>query len=183
MTVISSKSATIRSAIFQQSIYISGFMGTGKSTVGLELARRLALPFLDTDRAISAKVGRSIRWIFSKKGEAFFRAQEIDLLLSLTHQRPQVISLGGGMVADPRNREIFRRGLWVNLNCLPSVLEKRLQGNKTRPLLGDKKSSIHSLLNQRRPTYNLAPNQMDTTGKSVDAIAEKIIYLLKRAKR
>jgi len=163
-------------------IYLSGFMGSGKSTIGPLLARRLNVPFTDMDRLIEHELNMPIKKIFTKKGEFFFRSYETHVLVKLQHRRDQIISVGGGVVLRYANRTILKKGLWINLDCTPAVILKRV-GNKTkRPLLGRKikREHIESLFRLRRPFYDLAPYQIDTGTLSPQAVVEKIVRIIKR---
>ncbi len=178
----------------QKNIYLSGFMGSGKTTVGKLLANCLGISFIDTDSLIEKKTGMTISQIFSKKGESFFREQERLVLLSLSHESPSVISLGGGMILSESNRRVIAEGIWVNLKATPATLIKRLEHfpetlvapkKKTvskarrRPLLGIKikRENLEELLRQRRPYYNLASIQVETDGLSANAVMGNIKFL------
>lgn len=163
--------------MIQKHIYLSGFMGVGKSTVGRLLAKKLLIPFMDTDELIAQKCRMTIERIFAERGEAFFRDQERSLLKNLRRIKPHCVSLGGGIILNAANREIFREGLWINLKATPATLMARLTGATGRPLLGGpfNREKIDTLLRQRRPYYDLAPIQIETDGLSPDAVAETIL--------
>lgn len=110
-------------------------MGTGKSTVGAILARRLSMPLIDTDHFIEQKLGSSISNLFKKKGEVFFRQQEYQLLLEISSWHPHVVCTGGGIVLNLKNREILRHAYWINLSAMPAVILRRIQNTNHRPLL------------------------------------------------
>ncbi len=161
----------------QKNIYISGFMGTGKTTVGKLVANQLGVLFVDTDRLIEQKLKSPIATIFKKKGEFFFRGEERLVLLQLSSLILSVIGLGGGMVLDYLNRVILNRGIWINLKASPATIMKRISGQKTRPLLGKKvkRDEVEKILQQRRPYYDLAPCQIETDGLAPDAVAGLIV--------
>lgn len=163
-----------------KNIYLTGFMGTGKSSVGGRLACRLGIAFIDTDSLITARLGITIEKIFSKKGEDFFRKEEQKVLQEMRHSPPRVIGAGGGMVLSLLNREIFRQGIWINLKATPATIMKRIGPQNYRPLLGKKvkRDGIESLLKKRQPYYDLAPYQIETDGLSPHAVVEKIVKIL-----
>lgn len=166
--------------LLKKNIYISGFMGTGKTTVGKLLANRLDVLFIDTDQFIEQNLKMSIAQIFKKKGESFFRQQERLLLLRLSCLTSSVIGLGGGMVLDYSNRIILNEGIWINLKASSAAIMKRIAGQKTRPLLGKKvkREEVEKILQQRRPYYDLAPCQIETDGFTPDTVAGLIVNCL-----
>lgn len=119
-----------------QNIYLTGFMGAGKTSVGLPLAHALSLPFIDLDDEIVAREGRSIPDIFAQDGQAAFRAIETQTLCSL--KGPAVISLGGGAITTPALREyVGQHGVTVFLKWPLDVLIARISGDPNRPLAQD----------------------------------------------
>lgn len=160
-----------------RNIVITGFMGTGKSTVGRLVAEQLSWPFLDTDAEIVRRAGKPIADIFAQQGEAAFRQMEARLCRFLAAQRGYVIATGGGMLVDAGNRAVMlsASGLVVCLTATPEVVEERLRADDNqRPLL---KGDWHALLEQRRSAYAAIPHQIDTSGRSPHAVAEDIIKL------
>lgn len=121
-------------------LILIGFMGCGKSTLGIQLSYRLRKPFLDTDRRIEERQGSSISDLFSEKGEAFFRGLETDALKELLLENTEyVISTGGGIILNPKNREILKElGTVVYLKVSPQTVYGRLKHDKTRPLLQER---------------------------------------------
>lgn len=117
-------------------ISLIGLPGSGKSTVGRQLARRLQVPFLDSDHVIEQRLGCSIREYFEQEGEARFRDVEAEVLNDLTQQPCGVLSTGGGIVLREANRIHLRgRTQVVYLNSTPEELFRRLKHDKSRPLL------------------------------------------------
>jgi shikimate kinase len=118
-------------------VVLVGMMGAGKSTVGAELARRLALPFVDVDSEIERRQGRSIAHIFRDDGEPAFRMIERTVLADvLGRPEPSVVAAGGGAVIDPANRALMRdRGVVIWLRAQPDELARRVEGDTARPLL------------------------------------------------
>ena len=120
-----------------KNVILIGFMGCGKTTVGLKLSYRLRMPVEDTDKLIERKEGRSISEIFEKEGEAAFRRMETALLEELRERSgARILSTGGGMPVNPANRSLLRQcGIVVYLKISPQLVYERLKGDKIRPLL------------------------------------------------
>lgn len=161
-------------------IVLTGFMGTGKSTVGKLVAEKLGRPFVDTDEEIVKQAGKAIPEIFAQAGEAVFRHMERRVCRFFAGQSGYVIATGGGMLVDEGNRAVMlTSGLVVCLNGSPEAIQQRLQTDHTeRPLL---KGDWQSLLEKRRPAYNTIPNQIDTNDRSPAQIAEEIVGLWQKA--
>lgn len=161
-------------------IYLSGIMGSGKTTVGRLVSQKIGLPFLDTDELLEAQLVQPISKIFQTRGEAFFRVEEKHLLTTIRGLPPRVVSLGGGVVLSPSNREILRHGCWINLKAHPSVILDRIGSKKTRPLLGrgrGQREGLDDLLRQRRAYYEMAPYQIDAGSLALEAVAGEIIKI------
>jgi len=162
------------------SIVITGFMGTGKTTIGQEVARRMDRPFVDMDAEIESRAGKSIARIFSSDGEAVFRQAESTLCAELSGQRDLVIATGGGALVDPANRALMAASSTVIcLNAAPDEILRRVDGNLERPLLdvADSRAEIERLLATRREAYADIPWQIDTTELPVEAVAEQVVAL------
>ncbi|MBL8160714.1 MAG: shikimate kinase [Anaerolineae bacterium] len=159
-----------------RNIVITGFMGTGKSTVGKLVAEQLARPFLDTDDEIVRRAGKPIAEIFAQQGEAAFRQMEGRLCRFLAAQRGYVISTGGGMLVDAGNRQVMlsASALVVCLTATPDAIAERVSADTERPLL---KGDWRALLEKRRSAYEAIPCQVDTSRRAPNAIAEDIIRL------
>ena len=163
-------------------VVITGFMGTGKSEVGLEVARRLGREFVDMDALIEQRVGMAIPEIFAKRGEGFFRQQERELCQELAERRGLVIATGGGALIPVENRRVLgTSGLLVCLTCDVREILRRLAQAEDRPLLdvADRRERIATLLAERREAYSRIPHQIDATGLTVEEVAERVIKLLK----
>lgn len=147
-------------------LVLIGMMGAGKTAVGGELARRLQVPFFDSDAEIERAAAMSIPEIFARDGEAFFRDRETQVLSRLLAGAPGVISTGGGAWLRPENRQAIREsGLAVWLDCDVETLWHRVKQRPTRPLLltDDPKGTLIRLLDERRPHYRQADVVMNTT--------------------
>lgn len=157
-------------------VFLVGFMGSGKSTIGPLLARRLGWPFLDLDSMIEDSFGGPIHRIFAQQGEPCFRQMESAALRNLGRWKNCVAALGGGAFVDPANRlQISRLGLSVFLDLsLEGVLE-RCPPDGTRPLLKDP-ASARALYCSRLPLYRLSDFEVDASlppDTIVSAILEK----------
>lgn len=163
-------------------LILTGFMGTGKTRLGREVARRLGRPFVDMDAAIEERAGQSIERIFAEWGEGAFRQMEVDLCRELARQRGLVISTGGGALLNAENRALLQEdGVVVCLNAPADEILRRLQagGGTERPLLNvpDPGAEIARLLVARREAYAAIPWQVDTEGRSLESLAEEVLAL------
>lgn len=159
-------------------IFLTGFMGVGKSTVGMFLADLLRCPFQDLDEMIVQRENRSIREIFSESGEGYFRDCETKLLKELTLQPTTVYATGGGIVIREENRLLMTKlGYTVYLTCSWPVLKKRLQMNADRPLVNSAKDwdDVKGLWVRRRTFYEDANIVVNTEGLTPSQVAQKII--------
>ena len=159
-------------------ILLTGFMGSGKTTVGKKLAKRLGYLFIDTDREIEKEQGCSITEIFKYGGEECFRDLETDILQKLQTKQNHVIATGGGMVLRNENRSLMQSlGTRVYLKVELQELMRRLKKDKKRPLLQKSKPEEHILemLQQRKSIYEEAECIIDTTDLSPHQMATEII--------
>ena len=135
-------------------IYLSGFMGSGKSTVGKLLAKRMGARFVDADAVIEKKSGSKIADIFTARGEKTFRRMERKLLASVTRKRGQVVALGGGALLDfVTRRRVVATGVLVRLSCSETELWRRLKPQiAKRPLLNNysPRANLRRLIKRRR---------------------------------
>jgi shikimate kinase len=164
-------------------IALIGLPGSGKSTVGRHLARRLALPFVDSDQVLEQRVGCSIREFFEREGEAAFRELEQRALDDLTQPNMScVISTGGGAVLMPANRlNLHGRARVVYLHSPPEEVFKRLRHDRNRPLLqvADPLTRLHELYCVRDPLYRETAHIVIETGRpSVSALVNQIVLQL-----
>jgi shikimate kinase len=137
-------------------VVLVGLMGVGKSTVGRRLAKRLGLPFVDSDSAIEDAAGYSAAEIFERYGEQDFRDGERRLVARLIDGEVRVIATGGGAFVDPRTRQLLNeRAITVWLDAPVEILAERTSKRDTRPLLRtpDPKATLERLLKQRQPAY------------------------------
>ncbi|MBN2001769.1 MAG: 3-dehydroquinate synthase [Anaerolineae bacterium] len=159
-------------------LVLTGFMGTGKTTVGQALARELQRPFVDMDARIEAQAGKPIPRIFAEDGEGAFRQIEAALCVELSQQEGLIIATGGGALVNPANREAFQRtGTILCLDATPDEILQRVRGADgdavaDRPLLAvaDPRAEIVRLLALRREAYRAIPWHIGTTGRAVAGI-------------
>lgn len=164
-------------------IYLVGFMGTGKTSVGKELARSKKWNFIDLDDLIELRQGRSIQDIFSKEGEPYFRRLEKRTLKDVAKEKKFVVACGGGIVIDEENIRIMKEtGIIICLSGSPEVILQRTKKFTHRPLLNvdDPKKQIELLLKMRSPFYAKADRIIDTSKLSVKETANKILKILSR---
>jgi shikimate kinase/3-dehydroquinate synthase len=161
-----------------KNVILTGFMGTGKTTVGEQVARRMGRSFVDMDSEIEARAGKPVFRIFAEDGEAAFRQMEAALCEQLSEQRGLVIATGGGALIDPANRTLMMKsGTVVCLSCDADEILRRVGDNADRPLLNvvDPQAEIKRLLQARREAYAAIPWQIDTTVLSLDQVISQII--------
>lgn len=135
-------------------IYLTGFMGCGKSTVGPELARRLGVPFLDLDEEIERQAGCAVAEIFAAEQEAGFRRRERQALRATTELSAAVVATGGGCPVDPRNRQWMRqhgRTIWLHLPW-PALASRLAAAPGPRPLWSSP-AEAEALYQRRLPAY------------------------------
>jgi len=157
-----------------KNIYISGFMGTGKSSIGRLLSNKLDRGFIDTDHQIEQSSEMSIDEIFTKLGEPFFRDIEKEVIQELGNQKKLVISLGGGAILNEENQKIFSEGALVFLDTPLTIIKERLSRTSHRPL-AKRDDEIDALYEERIATYRQAPYIIDCQSHSPDEICQMII--------
>jgi shikimate kinase len=167
-----------------ENIVLIGFMGSGKSTVGRQVARRLRFQFLDTDMLIEERARMPIPEIFKRHGEPHFRERESSVLESLLGTRRHVFATGGGVVTRPENIPLLRElGLVVLLKADPEEIYRRVSRNTDRPLLQveNPKERAFELMAERAPLYEAAAQfQVDSTGRRHEEVATLIVEEARR---
>jgi shikimate kinase len=164
-------------------IFLVGFMGCGKSSVGPALATLLGVDFVDLDELVSYDAGRSVRAIFEEEGEAAFRARERASLLALEPRlgAGAVVATGGGAWIDERSRGWMRaHGETIWLDATLDAIERRIQPDGTRPMYGDR-AALEALFDERRPAYATAGLRVETSTQPPEETA-RIIALALRAR-
>lgn len=166
-------------------ISLIGLPGSGKSTVGRQLARRLQLSFLDSDQVIEERIGCAIRDYFEREGEASFRDVEESVIDELTSLKEGLLSTGGGAVLRPANRlHLHDRGHVIYLRSSPEELFRRLRNDVSRPLLqvADPLGRLRDLYAQRDPLYRETAHYVIETGRpSVSTLVNMIAMQLELA--
>ena len=162
-----------------RNIVLLGFMGCGKTTVGIRLSYRIRRVLEDTDKRIEREQGTTISEIFAQKGEHHFRELETDLLKRLVKENYQrVISTGGGLPMREENRRLLQElGTVVYLRIKPETVYERLKDDTTRPLLQceDPLSKIREMMAQRSPLYEEAAHLIiDVDDKNMEEVLESI---------
>ncbi|GGL66262.1 hypothetical protein GCM10010840_00200 [Deinococcus aerolatus] len=161
-------------------VALAGFMGTGKSRVGWELSRALALHFVDTDKLITRVVGKSIPEVFEQEGESYFRSCEAEVVHRVSRLDHAVISLGGGtFIHEANRRTLLERGPVVVLWATPETVYQRTK-HSDRPLLRaeDPLGRIRSLMDEREGVYREGTIHVHSDGRPSEEIVEEIIERL-----
>ncbi len=162
-------------------LWLVGFMGSGKTAAARELAARTGWPVTETDTELARRLGRSIREIFAREGEAFFRDAESALIRELAEEgtAARIVSCGGGAVLRPENRAAMRTaGTVVRLTVSPEEVLRRVGPDDRRPLLDGKRSAaqIAAMMEERRAAYEDAADlTVSTDGKSPREVAGEIL--------
>jgi len=171
-------------------VYITGFMGSGKSTIGRNLADKLVWRFIDTDEEIEAQFGKEIKDIFAQEGESWFRQQEFAKITELSQiEEPIVIALGGGALISPKIQNlVLKQGILIYIKSSPEEIYKRIKDSTRRPLLRKPEEvwdeqkyfeSIKNLLKERQAGYAKAHIVFNRDGLDADSAAGQLVPLLK----
>jgi shikimate kinase len=160
-------------------IYMVGFMGSGKSTIGRHLARRLGWSFFDTDEEIEAAEKMTIAQIFTGRGEPAFRSIETEIIRHhvawIERGRPAVLALGGGAFAEPVNRQLLcNNGIAVWLDCPFETVQRRVGEASHRPLARDP-DTFAALFKSRREVYRLADASVLIESDDPEAVVSLIL--------
>ena len=163
-------------------IVLVGMPGSGKSTVGRALARRLRMNLADSDQVIEQRLGSTIRSYFDQHGEAAFRDIEEAVIDELTSGAPLVLATGGGAVLRPANRQrLHQRGTVIYLRSSPEQLYRRLRHDTRRPLLqvADPLQRLRDLYATRDPLYReCAHFVIDTHGAMLPTLVDRVLMQL-----
>ena len=163
----------------KKNLVFLGMMGSGKSSIGYLVSRKLGLPFIDIDNLIEKEAGTSISEIFKKKGEEYFRNLEEKITLKILKNNGVVISLGGGgFINDKIRKEVLTKhfSFWLNLN--EPVLLQRIAANKKRPLaLESSDQEIKQLIRKRSKIYSKAQFKINCNKLTKTEIVKKIIKI------
>ena len=167
-----------------KNLTLTGMMGTGKTTIGKILAKKLKYNFVDIDRLIEKKEGSSINLIFKNKNESYFRKIEIEITLLELKKDSSVISLGGGAFLNNvirKNAKKLSNTFWLDVPI--EELVKRLKNGKKRPLLFKKniKETIKKIYFERKKFYNEANHRIRCNSFKSEEIANKILNLYEKS--
>lgn len=166
-----------------RAVFLVGFMGAGKSSVGRLLSERLGWRFVDLDRQIEARAGNTVACIFEYAGEHAFRKLETEALDRLLHALadgdPTVVALGGGAFAQPQNVELLKQcaAPVVFLDAPLDELRRRIGEDDARPLFADAER-FRQLYEERQLHYRRAAHRIQTDGKSIAEVAREVELLL-----
>lgn len=162
-------------------VYLVGFMGTGKTSVGKELAKKIKWQFVDLDELIELRERRTISSIFAQEGEPYFRRIEKKILQEVAKEDGFVVACGGGIVLDKENIKLMKEtGKIFCLKATTETILKRTSGFTHRPLLNvsNPKEKIDFLLKIRSPYYAMADYSIDTSRLNVEEVVKNILALL-----
>jgi shikimate kinase len=168
-------------------VFLIGFMGAGKTSVGQALARKLGWSFRDLDRIIEAREQKTVAEIFAELGEAGFRAAESAVLTELLQEggspKDLVVALGGGTFAQAANRDALLKAnaMTVLLEAPLEELQRRCANDSTVRPLALQETRFAELFQQRQPAYSLARQRVETSGKTVDEVTQEVARVLAEA--
>ncbi|PLX74870.1 MAG: shikimate kinase [Desulfuromonas sp.] len=165
-----------------KNIYLVGFMGAGKSTIGVELAALCVSDFNDLDELIVQEQGRSINDIFAAEGEDYFRNVESKILVQIANNKSLVVATGGGIIERERNRDmISQSGISVFLDTDWDTIVSRLEQSNNRPLVAKENGwdTVKKRFDRRLPLYRESDYTVLTKNKSPKEIATEIYHLVK----
>ena len=166
-----------------QNIILTGFMGTGKTTIGRRLAQRLGRDFVDMDDQLVAHFGKEISQVFADEGEDAFRVAEAQLCQQLAQQSGLVVSTGGGALINAQSRQaLAETGVLLCLTATVDAIAARLEAMNDRPMLEtstqSRRQRIQDLLQQRRPAYAAIAHHVDTSGRTPGQIVDAVLATL-----
>ncbi|SVD64421.1 uncharacterized protein METZ01_LOCUS417275, partial [marine metagenome] len=165
-------------------LYLVGFMASGKTTAGRNVARKLGYRFIDSDQEIEKITGQPVAEIFSEQGEEAFRAMEREFMESGHPPTGCVVSCGGGLVVPPGMAELVAgKGVAICLSATPETILSRTQGRGNRPLLEvpDPASRIRQLLDERGPRYQAVGNVVSTDERSMAEVTGHVLRIYRDA--
>ena len=165
-----------------KNIYLIGLMGSGKTTLGKILSKKLDKQFYDSDQVIEEKLGVNVPMIFEYEGEAGFREREKDILKELVSKQNIVLATGGGIILSESNRDLLaKNGIVIYLKSNQKDLVLRMKNDKTRPLLnnGNVELIIKKLCQEREPLYEeIADFKVVTKNKRINEVVNEIVRII-----
>jgi shikimate kinase len=169
--------------MIDKNIVLIGFMASGKTLSSKELAKRLGRERISTDEMIEQREGRSIKDIFEKSGEPYFRQLERDIVREISEKKNLVVDCGGGLAADEENLKILKStGVTFYLEASPESVYRRIKGKTDRPLLNvpDPLVKIQQLLAQRDPHYRAAHFVVDSNDDNIGKVVHDVLNILQK---
>lgn len=168
--------------IVQKPIVLVGMLGTGKSTVGKKLARKLHMQFYDSDQVIEEREGLSIVDIFDFRGEDYLRSQEEKIITEIMRYGPVVLSTGGGSFIHEEVRTLIKDkaiSIWLYTDL--DIIHERVSRRNTRPGLhnGDKREILEQMVEERYPIYEQADLKVESGNSGTHHIVDTILFKLK----
>ncbi len=166
----------------EKKVFLVGFMGSGKTTIGRLLAKKLKVPFVDIDEEIEIREGLKIPEIFALKGENYFRKLELEVLKEITLSLPSfVMATGGGLGANPRAMEFMKKHgtvVWLDIDF--DTFLRRTSKDPNRPLLKRGEEKLKKLFEERKKVYSLADIRVKSQ-KSVELTLKKLLEELEKS--
>jgi len=162
----------------RRNIYLIGFMGVGKTAVGRKVARKLGMLFIDSDKAIEDKAGKSVNQIFSENGEECFRELEREFIQFGHPETGCVVACGGGLPIEPGIMDLLKkRGVIISLFARAETILERTDRRDTRPMLKveNKEQRINELLKKRQDVYQKADYLIFSEGRPVEVVVTDIV--------
>ena len=169
--------------IKHKNIFLVGFMGAGKSTVGKILADKIGYDYCDADKFIEEQAGTTITQIFAEHGEPYFRDLESESLETLAKKEKLVVATGGGVVQRDRNWDAMKgNGTTIYLKASVETIWERIKNDTSRPLLqvDNPVETARELLNKRTPMYEKADIVLNTDKLSLQQVADEVFSLLNK---
>ena len=167
-------------------LYLTGFMGTCKSSIGREVSRALGYRFIDSDRWIEKEAGMKIPQLFEEKGEQWFRGLERKFIEEGHPEEGCVVACGGGLIVPVGMREtVENRGVLVALFASPETVLERTSRNKNRPLLQveDPEARVRQLMAEREPVYRKVVLAVSTDGRSFSDVRDAVLRIYRSHKQ
>ena len=167
-----------------QRISLTGMMGAGKTSIGKILAKKMNLPFYDSDKDVEDSLNLKISEIFETYGESWFREQEEKICKNILKKEKFVLALGGGAITNKRIRdEIAKNSFLIYLKTDENILFERLKKDKSRPLLkgSDLRKQINAILKDREKFYSESNIVIENNINDIETLAEEIIFLIEKS--
>ena len=166
-------------------ISLTGMMGSGKTSIGKMLAKKINLPFYDSDKDIEDKLKIKISEIFETYGESWFREQEEEICKDILKKEKFVLALGGGAIINKEIRDnVVKNSLLIYLKTDENILFERLKKDKSRPLLkgSNLKKQINGILRDREKFYSKSNIVIENNVNDIETVVEEIMSLVKKSK-